>query len=237
MLRFSIKLDILLVILVPLLVTFVATALFYGSQKPEVTPVESLPQRIYSDSTIAVMSVEGLEETVRHKVAPKQFMGPMQLGLALALVMSLASLFGHYYPSKALWYVNIILSLLFTIIAAGYVGIKLTAFFIPNLLLTIALTFIVTKLFYNRSLIRIRMVLCSILAAVAVALYYFMLSKITGSPAGIDDLKVWFINSVINLVFITYGLSLADLFVSQLRLKRAKTTHSMLDDDEDIREL
>ena len=236
MIRFKFKVDILLAILIPVLFTFVATLLFYGSPKPEVKQVESLPQG--PDSVVVVRSVEGLEETVTQKVAPKQFMGPMQLGLALAIVMSFASLFGYYYPSRAFWYVNIILSLIFTIVGAGYVGVKLTLFFLPNLLLAFALALIVSKLFFHPSLIRFRMVLCSILGAVAVALYYFLLTKITRQPSDFQDIKVWFVNSLFNLVFITFGLSLAHLMIHRIRYPKPKLSHTMLsDDDEDSQEL
>lgn len=233
--RFKFKVDILLAVLVPLLFTFIAATFFYGAPKPKPQQVESRIQS--SDSTVVVMSVEGIEETVTQKAGPKQFMTPMQLAMALALVMSLASLFGYYYPSRALWYVAIILSLLFTIVGAGYVGIKLTAFFIPNLLLVAALTLISSKLFYHRSLIRFRMVLCSILGAAAVALYYYLLTKITRYPSDFQDIKVWFINSLVSLVFVTFGLSLAHLIIHRIRYKQQTATESTLLDDEDSQEL
>lgn len=236
MISFKFKVDIVVAVLIPVLFTLVATLLFYGSPKPKVQQVESLPQS--SDSVVVVRSIEGLEETVTQRTATKQFMTPMQLGLAMAIVMSFASLFGYYYPSKAFWYLNIILSLIFTIVGAGYVGIKLTLFFLPNLLLVFALALIVSKLFFHPKLIRFRMVLCSILGAAAVALYYFLLTKITRQPSGFQDIKVWFVNSLFNLVFITFGLSLAHLLIHRIRFPKTQLSHTMLsDDDEDTREL
>ncbi|HHZ15542.1 MAG TPA: hypothetical protein GX398_05480 [Candidatus Cloacimonetes bacterium] len=236
MIRFKFKVDILLAILVPLLFTFIAITFFYGTPKQKPQEVESRP--LSSDSTVVVMSVDGIEETVAQKAEPRQFMGPMQLGMALALVMSLASLFGYYYPSRALWYVAIILSLLFTVVGASYVGIKLTAFFIPNLLLVTALTLIAGKLFFNRNLIRFRMVICSILGAAAVALYYFLLAKITRYPSSFQDVKVWFVNSLVNLIFVTFGLSLAHMFIHRIRYKQQTAAADLpVDDDEDMQEL
>lgn len=234
--RFKFKVDILLAVLVPLLFTFVASMFFYGPSKPKPQQAESWAKS--SDGAVMVMRVDGMGETVTQKAEPKQFMGPMQLAMALALVMSLASLFGYYYPSRALWYVAIILSLVFTIVGAGYVGIKLTAFFIPNLLLVAALTLITSKLFFNRSLIRFRMVLCSVLGAAAVALYYFLLTKIIRIPSDFQNIKVWFVNSLVNLVFVTFGLSLAHLIIHRIRYKQQTASLGTLsDDDEDSQEL
>lgn len=233
MIRFSIKADMLLIILVPLLLTFVAAKLFYGSVQPQTPRADSLIQRAYGDSVTQVIRVDGLEEAINYNVAPKKYLGQMELSLALALVMSMAALFGHYYPSKALWYVIIVLGLAFTILGAKYVGIKLTAFFIPNLILAALLTLIMTKLFYAPSIIRFRMVLSSILGAVSVALYYYLLTVLTGQRASFSDLKEWFIGAVINLVFVTFGLSLADLIIVQIRLKKAKSDQRISEYDED----
>ena len=49
----------------------------------------------------------------------------MRRRLAQSLIIGLAALFGHYVASRWLWYIMVTLSLVFTIMGAAFIGIKL----------------------------------------------------------------------------------------------------------------
>jgi len=233
MIQRSFRPELVLVLLIPLLVTFVALRLFYDKEQAQPQSVDSRMQAAYGDSLSSLVRIAGDDAPTPVGKPKRGIIGNLEFSLAIALLMGLAALLGHYLASRWLWYVVIVLSLGFTLLGSAYVGIKLTAFFVPNLLLAGILTLITLKLFYNVSLIRIRMVLCSVLCAIAVTLYYRLVSMFTHQPFSSGEWQSRFVVALINLIFITFGMSLADLIISRLRLQNAQTQARDDDRDED----
>ena len=229
----SFRLELLLVLLFPLLVTYVAVGLFYGEEQPNNQTVDSRMQAAFGDSANSLIRIAGDDEPQPVSRLKRKNIGNLEFSLALALIMGLAGLTGHYLKSRWLWYIVITVALIFTVLGSSYVGIKLTAFFVPNLILASVLVLIVTKLFYNVSLIRIRMVLCSALSAVFITLYYRLLYLFTGQQFDSADWQSRFLVALINLIFITFGLSLADLVISILGRKHIQPAPLDEDDEQD----
>lgn len=233
MIKSSLKPELLLVVLIPLLVTFVALRLFYNESAVQPQSVDSRMQASFGDSLHSLVRVAG-DDGFTPVASPKpRSIDNLLFSLALALIMGMAGLLGHYLRSRWTWYVIIILALVFTLLASAYVGIKLTAFFVPNLLLAAGLALIVIKLFYSPSLIRIRMVLCSVVGAGAVTLYYRFMHLFTGQAFSSDQWQSRFVVALINLIFITFGMSLADLVISRFKWRQAQLQVQNRDPEED----
>ena len=233
MIKSSLKPELLLVVLIPLLVTFVALRLFYNESAVQPQSVDSRMQASFGDSLHSLVRVAG-DDSFTPAASPKpKNIDNLRFSLALAMIMGMAGLLGNYLRSRWTWYVIIVSALVFTLLGSSYVGIKLTAFFVPNLLLAAGLALIVIKLFYSPSLIRIRMVLCSVIGAGAVTLYYRLMHLLTGQAFSSDQWQSRFVVALINLIFITFGMSLADLVISRFKWRQAQLQAQNLDPEED----
>lgn len=213
------KPELLLLIVIPLLITFFGVSLYYRQDETKVVSRDLQMQEAFGDSLNQVFRIEGADEMQPAPATKPKSIGNRELSLALALIMGVAALWGGYMQRKWLWYIVISLALAFTILGSSYVGIKLTAFFLPNLLLAALITLIIGKLFFIHSLIRFRLILCSFLSAVAITLYYFLLFLFTSQPFGWAHAKAVFWNGIILVIFTTFGLTVADLILTPYRKK------------------
>lgn len=226
------KAELLLIVLVPLIVAFLAVKLWEG-QASEPLPAQSATAQLSQDSTLTLIKITG---DVPEKPAPKpkpRHLGNREFSLALALIMGLAALFGHFFARRWLWYIIIALSLIYTVLGSAFMDIKLTAFFVPNLLLAGVMTLIIQKLFFNPSLIRVRLLLCSILGGGFVAVYFFLLYLFTKQPFGFQGWKSSFWMGAIDLVFIFFGMSMADMIIRRIRYNRIPPGISDNDDEDE----
>ncbi|HNZ06918.1 MAG TPA: hypothetical protein PKI63_03910 [Candidatus Cloacimonadota bacterium] len=229
----SFRPELLLLLLFPLLVTYLALGLFDNKEQAQTQTMDSHMQATFGDSAYSLVRIAGGEDAPPVSKPQRKTIGNLEFSLALALIIGLAGLLGHYLRSRWFWYVIITVALIFTVLGSSYVGIKLTAFFLPNLILAAVLALIITRLFYNGSLIRIRMVLCSILGAIVITLYYRLLYIFTGQEFTAEDWQSRFVVALINLIFITFGMSLADLVITGLARKRVQPLPMAEDEDED----
>lgn len=225
--------QVLLALILPILITFIALSMFYDSgavrDSRTSTSNTSSFEQLHQDAVRI-----GGSETPLPAAKPKGI-GNLEVGIVLALVMGLAAMLGHYLKTSLVWLAVLVVSMAASLLGAGIVGLRLTYFFLPNLVLAILLTLIVRYVFFNPAMLRIRLIVTSALSALSLALYYRVLHLITGTPFPASDWQAKGVNGLIVFVFITFGLSVADLVIVNMEIKklRAERAQKDLQEDED----
>lgn len=219
MLQNQFKIQYLLAIILPLLFTFFAVQLFYAAQgsgtdnKAE-TEQPSLGPEYGNAVPIAINELPQKHAT--------KGIDHIFISMALALLAGIAAFLGHYLKSGLVWAVELATTLVLSVLGAKLLGIGLTLFFIPNVVLTVLLILIVKHIFFNRELIRFRMLLTSIAGAAILTLYYRSLFLITKTPFEASNWQDKAVNALIIFIFISFGLTLADLAVAHIELRKQK---------------
>ncbi len=225
------RIQYLLAILLPVLFTYFAVQLFYAETKPQ-SPVETSTEVPALDAKYGNTVPIAINELPDEQKSAST--DHIWISIALALLMGIAALLGHYLKSGLVWVAMLVLTLVLSVLGAGKQGMGLTLFFLPNLALSVLLALITRHIFFNVSLIRFRMLLTSFAGAIALTLYYRALYLLKGIPFAADNWQGIAVNSLIIFIFITFGLTLADLAVVQLELRRERSAGTITQsDDED----
>jgi hypothetical protein len=226
------RIQYLLAVLLPVVFTYFAVQLFYTVRADNATQVST-----DSAPTLAGEYGNATPIAINGTLAEKQEKGidHIWISLALALVAGVAALFGHYIKSVLVWVFTLLLTMVLSLLGAGQMGIGLSLFFLPNLLLGVLIVLIVRHIFFNPVLIRFRMLLTSIAGAIALTLYYRSLYLLTATPFPAPEWQNKAVNALIMFIFITFGLTLADLVVAQMNLKaeRMRSRFNISEDDDD----
>jgi len=223
----------LLALILPLVVTYLGVSLFYGTGKEKTpVPVTSTEDQFSSNRPVQIYR----SETARSEhPTRKQGIGNLEISLYIAILAGVIAFLYHYLKSTLVWIAILLLPLLFSLWGHSYVGLSLIRFYLPGLLFAVLLSLAIRYLFFNPSLLRFRMVLVSIVGAALLTLYYRSLYLFTGQPFSSDAWTSLFVSSIILFVFITFGMSLADLIIVQREVKLLKEAQRrrILDDEED----
>lgn len=199
----------LLALVLPLLVAYLGTTLLSSQQRQGYKAVTSsvLPAE---DSLAAFqMATEGPLIPAEQS---KGF-GFREISLFVALLAGSVALLWWYLKNSLVWVAIIVITLLFSFWAVQLLGLSLIRFYLPTLAFSVLLALLIRYVFYHPSILRFRMVLCSILGAGLLALLYRTLGLLTKQefmPGYWSDVLL---NSLIIMVFVTFGLSMADLII------------------------
>jgi len=227
------RIQYLLALLLPLLFTYFAVQLFYNTNSGKTAPSAETVQPTLGPQY-------GNAELVAQNDIPqaptKRGIDHLYVSLALALIAGLAAMLGHYLKTGLVWVAVLVSVLVLSLLGAKQLGIGLTLFFLPNIVLGMLLTLVIKYVFFNRELIRFRMLITSVAGAIILTLYYRVLHLLVRVPFQASDWQDKAVNALIIFIFITFGLTLADLVMSQLELRKQKLTSYFSnpeDDDED----
>lgn len=201
------KPTMLLIIVLPMLVTMLGLTLLSPAPHSATDP----GQAVRVQSTLAQYSIP----------------------LAIALFMGIVSI-THYYAKSTLGWLSVLLvPLILSFPGVKLVGVKLSYFFGLNLALALVLTFIVTLLFFNRRILRLRMLVTSLVAGAALTLYFRAIYMVTGQALEEGFWSQRFVSSVIVMILITFGMSVADLIIIRGEVKALRNLPDNEEEDED----
>jgi hypothetical protein len=224
------KAVLLLAILLPL----VSAVLGYfltgmGQHSTSQTVSSAISQAGDSGEPVLVQKPDGTSGVVSESQ-----LGFRELIIYLALLCGTIALLYHYLNTIQAWVAVILLPLGFSLLYLDKVGMSLTLFYVPNLVLAALLALMVKYLFFNRSVMRFRMIVCSILGAGLLTLYFRSLYALTHTPFIADQWTGFFMTGLILFVFVTFGMSVADMAILRNLMKTNKPGPDKSgDEDED----
>ncbi len=218
---------LLLALLLPLLGATLGHLLSGSGSQPAEQTISSAPATQPGEPVLIIEPDEPRPQ------AENRAPGSLELGLYLALVCGCAALLWQYLNSKLAWVAVILLALVFALLYHNRIGLALTQFFLLNLALGALLTLLVRFVFFQKSLIRWRMIITSLVGAGLVALYFRGLFWLTGTGFDSGFWSGFYVNGLLLFVFIAFGLSLADLIIQREAVKELQAQHSAEDGDED----
>ncbi|HOH47256.1 MAG TPA: hypothetical protein PLX59_05400 [Candidatus Cloacimonadota bacterium] len=161
--------------------------------------------------------------------------------MGMSLLFSTIGFF-TYWGKKNLAFISmILLPVLLTVAILMYTREKISAFalFIPLLFMTGSSYLILRYVFYNKAFLRFRTILSSLSGALVMSVYFrlqYLLMNVSVEPG------FWmnrFVSSLLLFIFITLGMSLADMFIvnKELReanyIRRQKILSDEIDDEDD----
>ena len=158
--------------------------------------------------------------------------GNLELGLYLALVCGTAALLWQYLKSQLAWVAVILLALVFAFLLHNQIELSLTQFFLANLLLGVALALLVKFLFFLKALIRWRMIVTSLLGAGLILLYSWSLFGLAGRMFDTSQWSKVYVDKLLLFVFITFGLSLADLVIQRAEISKLRANRAEAGDED-----
>lgn len=225
MTRTTFKPVFLLALAVPLLVSWISYTLFYTSQErarvSSTGPADgNTPVLIGKAPQADPLKNEG---EISYQV----------LLLYTALLAGVFAILGHYWKRAWLWSAALLLPLVFSLLYLSEFGLPLSLFYLANVLFALPLAWGVKTLFYHRAILRLRMILCSLLGAALFVLYLRLLYLLQKAPFRTELWSQNFFPALIIFIFITFGLSLADLLILRLSADKTAARPSTADDDED----
>lgn len=220
----------LLALVLPLLVSYLGTALLSSPQRQGSKTITSSISA-EEDSLKAFQMAAG--ETTIPAEQNKGF-GFRELSLFVALLAGLVALLWWYLKNSLVWVAVIVIPLIFSFWAVRLLGLSLILFYLPSLAFAVLLAVLIRYLFFHPSILRFRMVLCSILGAGLLALYYrsfFLLTRQVFLPGYWSEVLM---SSLILMIFTTFGLSMADLIIvrGEVAQLRAEERRRALADEE-----
>lgn len=167
-------------------------------------------------------------------------LGAVQITLAAGLITGLIALFYRYIQGLYQWYLiiglPIILALVMSIGMRG--NFSIFALVLPNLTFFLATFGIVKYLFYTKLLIRLRTLIIGLSGALLLTGYLAAINQLVigdlhsglVNAALFQGWNATFLNSLIIYVFIAFGMSVADLIILQIDVKRMKNEVNTQDD-------
>ncbi len=202
------KYDLALFILLPIITAMLGGTIIYGG----------------FSSFVGFGNVDNLRE-----------IGVFQIYLGCSLLAGLVAMIYRIAKTSHYWYATLALSLLYTVyihreIVQHFSIVKL---YLPILGFAVALTLIVTRIFFCKSLIKFRSVLFGVSGAITLALFMRVLYFLLGLPIEPGFLFTRMANSLYLFLFIGFGMAMADLAVTKAELKRAQAEFSEYDEEDD----
>ncbi len=217
----------LLALLFPLLGAGLGYMLSSVGTQPSSQAVSSLPAG-QPGGPVVIMEPDN-PLPARETKAP----GSLELGLFIALVCGSVALLLQYLNYRLGWIAVILIALLFSLLYQDQIGIPLTQFFLVNLGLGVLLALLIRCVFFQKALLRWRMIVTSLLGAGLIALYFRGLFWVTKTEFGSGFWSGFFVNGLLLFVFISFALSLADLVIQRAELKEQQANDSTVNEDED----
>ncbi|MDP2173404.1 MAG: hypothetical protein Q8M98_03855 [Candidatus Cloacimonadaceae bacterium] len=200
------KLTMLLIIVLPVLVTMLGLTLL------------SPPQQSVSVSGHAVR----MQSPLAQNAVP----------LAIAFFMGMVAITLYYAKSSLGWLSVLVFPLVMSVLGVKLIGVKLSYFFVLNFALALALTFIVLLLFYNRKIMRLRMLITSLIAGAALTLYFRGIYFVKNQALEEGFWSQRFVSSVIVMILISFGMSLADLIIIRSEVKTLRNLQETEEEDD-----
>lgn len=207
----------LLAILIPLLITSVGYYLMFantGSKSQNVA--ES-----FTDVQDSIFAYKMIDEPDSSTQEPEKGFGIGEISLYLSLLLGCVAFLWFYLRSSLVWVAIIAIPIFFSLWAAITLGISIIPFYLVSLLFAVLFALLVRYLFFWPPILRFRMVLCSIVGAGLLTLYYRGIFWVTSQ----EYVPSWWssvaTNSLISMIFITFGLSMADLIILRKEISDA----------------
>jgi hypothetical protein len=147
-------------------------------------------------------------------------------------ITGVIALFYKYIQGSLLWYVTIILPILLAFVLYTIVplGISIFALVMPNLAYALLSLALVRFVFYSKALFRLRTLLMGVGGAFLLSGYLGAIQSLMGAELPPGFWNAVFINCLIIYVFIAFSMSMADLIILQLEVKRLKKEDHSEDD-------
>ncbi|MFO8145290.1 MAG: hypothetical protein R6T89_06150 [Candidatus Syntrophosphaera sp.] len=163
----------------------------------------------------------------------KDAIGFRELILYIALLMGVIAFLYHYLGTSLAWIAVILLPLGFSLLYLARVPLPLTVFYLVNLAFAALLALLVRYLFFLPSIIRFRMIVSSLAGAALLTLYMRSLYLITGTTFEPQRWTGTFVSGLILFVFVTFGMSMADMVIQRAEFKRLQAEQQRIEDEED----
>lgn len=169
--------------------------------------------------------------------APQTTKAP-QLGfrewiLYIGVLAGVSAFFLHYLNTSLGWIASILLPLLFAWLMHEAAGMSLTFFYLPNLVFAGLLALMIQRLFYLRAIMRYRMVICSLIGAALLTLNIHLMIWLAKPETQIPSFSATFISALMIFVFVTFGLSMADMVVLRFDYRKAQSTEAEDEQEDD----
>ncbi|MBW6514117.1 MAG: hypothetical protein K0B87_05115 [Candidatus Syntrophosphaera sp.] len=216
-----------LAILVPLLMGIVGYLVYGGHSEPQ--PVDSLIGQSAETGEPILINRDGTDAP---RIQNNSF-GFKELILYIALLTGVIALLYHYLKTSLVWLAVILLPLGFALLSLARLNISLTALYLPSLLFAALLALLVRFVFFNPSTIRFRMILTSLLGAALLTLYIRGIYLVSNSVFEKQQWSLVYVSALILFVFVSFGLSLADLVIQRALIKRRQAEEKAHADDEE----
>ena len=217
----------LLALLFPLLGAGLGYMLSSVGTQPPSQSVSSLPAGQPGDPIVIVEPDEQLP------AAKSSAPDSLELAIFIALVCGSVALLCQYLNTPLGWVAVILIALVFSLLYHDRIGIPLTQFFLINLGLGILLTLLIELVFFQRSLLRWRMIVTSLLGAGLIALYYWGMYQLTKNVFESGKWSGFFVNGLLMFVFISFAMSLADLVIQRSEVRELQSNRASANEDED----
>lgn len=226
--RLHFKPLLLLVVALPLLVSYMGYLLLSSSQQPADPAAATFEQPAAPGQPVLInKSPDAAPVRDINTILYKELL------LYIALLVGLLALLGHYLKSIWVWICVILLPLGYSLLSLNKFSLSLTSFYLANLAFAVILEQLIGRMFYLRAILRWRMIICSLLGAALLTVYLRGLYLLTATPFAGSQWSQIYVPSLIIFIFATFGLSLADMVVLRLEYKKRNAAEPDNGDDED----
>ncbi|KAF5045948.1 hypothetical protein DSECCO2_475930 [anaerobic digester metagenome] len=166
-------------------------------------------------------------------------LGTWHIAVGAGLCSGLIALFYRYIEGKSLWYVVFGLPILLAIVVFFMIPTSVSIFslVLPNLAFSLAMYAMIRYIYYARNMIRLRTLLMGITGGLVFSGYITALSKLAGPDDSMflrdvlmQSANTRLLNGLIIFVFISFAMSVADLIIVQIEVKRMKAEADQPDD-------
>jgi len=162
------------------------------------------------------------------------------IAVGAGLCSGLIALFHRYIGGKSLWYVVFGLPILLAIVMFFMIPASVSIFslVLPNLAFSMAMYAMIRYIYYSGSLMRLRTLLMGIAGGIVFGGYITALSKLAAPDSSaqflrdvlLQNTQARLLNGLIIFVFISFAMSVADLIIVQIEVKRMKAEADQPDD-------
>ncbi len=222
----------LLAILIPLLITSIGYYLMFANKG---TKSQNVAES-FTDVPDSIFAYKMIDEVNSSTQEPEKGFGIGEISLYLSLLFGCVAFLWFYLRSSLVWVAIIAIPIFFSLWVAITLGISIIPFYLLSLLFAVLFALLVRHLFFWPPVLRFRMVLCSIVGAALLTLYYRGIFWVTSQECVPSWWSSVATNSLIAMIFITFGLSMADLVILRKEisdLNKEKRRRALADEDED----
>lgn len=169
----------------------------------------------------------------------KGMIGPFDFYIGCSLLMGLIALLYRYIKTSLYFLATVLLSLVYAVYLSRNTvyPIGLIKGFTGIFAVSVALTFIVTHVFFNHRLMHFRTALLGILSALALTAFFRYIFFVLKAEIEAGFWINRFVSSLFLFMFIGFGLSMADLIAIKADIKRSKGEEAgtiEIDEDEEV---